>query len=81
MHPDDYAEDALAMANRALTMGDDEDGGFTDDEEAEQLAHVRQRHRRVDPRSLILQVVPSDVERRVVERAEMRYLWQSHIGQ
>ena len=41
MHPDDYAEDALAMANRALTMGDDEDGGFTDDEEAEQLAHVR----------------------------------------
>ena len=41
MHPDDYAEDALAMANRAIAMGDDTDGGFTDDEEAEQLAHVR----------------------------------------
>ena len=29
------------MANRAIAMGDDTDGGFTDDEEAEQLAHVR----------------------------------------
>lgn len=40
-HPDDYAEDALAMANMALNMNDDDEGGFTDDEEAEQLAHVR----------------------------------------
>jgi hypothetical protein len=29
------------MANMALNMNDDDEGGFTDDEEAEQLAHVR----------------------------------------
>ena len=32
---------ASFTANMALNMNDDDEGGFTDDEEAEQLAHVR----------------------------------------